>query len=94
MTTLRIEHPVSDFSTWKRVFDGDPVGRRQHGVRRYRVLRAVDDANHVMIDLEFDSEVQAEAFVAIMRGIWGSPGHGITTNQRTRVATSVEEVSY
>jgi hypothetical protein len=54
MPILRIEHPVPDFDAWKRAFDGDPIGRRQSGVRRYRILRPVDDPKYVMVDLEFD----------------------------------------
>ena len=45
-------------------FDSNPIGREKSGVRRYRVLRATDDPNYVMIDLEFDSASEAEAFRA------------------------------
>jgi hypothetical protein len=55
MPILRIEHPVPDFDGWKTAFDNDPVGRKQSGVRRYQILRAIDDPNYVMIDLEFDT---------------------------------------
>ena len=51
MYILRIEHPVSDFDGWKKAFDSDPIGREKSGVRRYRVLRPIDDAKYVMIDL-------------------------------------------
>lgn len=62
MYILRIEHPVSDFDGWKMVFDSDPVGREKSGVRRYRVLRPIDDANYVMIDLtEFQAAVKKDA---------------------------------
>jgi hypothetical protein len=44
---------------WKAAFDSDPVGREKSGVRRYRVLRPVDDPNYVMIELEFDSSPEA-----------------------------------
>jgi len=36
MTILHVEHAISDFETWKRAFDSDPVQREQSGVRRYR----------------------------------------------------------
>ena len=49
MYILRIEHPVSNFDGWKQAFDSDPVGREKSGVRRYRVLRPVDDANYVIM---------------------------------------------
>jgi hypothetical protein len=42
-------------------------------VRRYRVLRPVDDPNYIMVDLEFDSSSEAEAFrAALQRAVWGS----------------------
>ena len=44
MHILRIEHAVPDFESWKAAFDGDPIGRERSGVRRYRVMRASDDA--------------------------------------------------
>jgi hypothetical protein len=55
MYILWIEHPVSDYDAWKAAFDSDPIGRECSGVRRYRILRATDDPNYVMIDLEFDN---------------------------------------
>ncbi|HEY6750830.1 MAG TPA: hypothetical protein VI027_05855 [Rubrobacteraceae bacterium] len=66
MYTLRIEHPVPDYDAWKASFDSDPIGRERSGVRRYRVLRATDDPNYVMIDLEFDSASEAEAVKAAL----------------------------
>jgi hypothetical protein len=70
---LRIEHPIFSFEDWKRAFDSDPVGREKAGVRRYQVLRPVDDEKYVMIDLEFDSAGQAEALLAALRALWGRP---------------------
>ena len=39
MHTLRLEHLVPNFHTWKAAFDGDPIGEEYSGVRRYRILR-------------------------------------------------------
>lgn len=49
MYILRVEHPVPNFDGWKQAFDSRPVGWEKSGVRRYRVLRAVDDANYVIM---------------------------------------------
>lgn len=68
---LYIEHAVRDFDAWKRAFDSDPVGREQNGVRSYRVLRAVDDPNFVVIELEFDGSAEAEAFSGKLLELWG-----------------------
>jgi hypothetical protein len=67
---LRIEHPVPDFDAWKEAFDSDPVNRERSGVRRYRVLRSIDDPNYVMVDLEFDSSSEAESFRTALQGLW------------------------
>jgi hypothetical protein len=58
MPILQIQHAVRDFDAWKRAFDSDPVGRQQGGVRRYRILRAADDPNFVVIELEFDTQMR------------------------------------
>ncbi len=50
-------------------FDSDPIGRERSGVRRYLVLRATDDPNYVMIDLEFDSASEAEAVKAVLGNV-------------------------
>jgi hypothetical protein len=40
-------------------------------VRSYRILRAADDSDQVMIDLEFDRREEAEAFQGRLRELWG-----------------------
>lgn len=94
MYVLRIEHPVPDFDGWKKAFDSDPVGREKSGVRRYRVLRPIDDPNYVMIDLDFDTPAQAEALLAAMRVVWGRVQGKIVTNPRARIVEAVEAKDY
>jgi len=90
MYMLRIQHPVPTYEGWKKAFDGDPVGRQKSGVRRYQVLRAIDNPNFVMIDLEFDTAAQAEALLAAMRGVWGNVQGTIMSNPEARIAEIVE----
>jgi hypothetical protein len=71
MPILKIEHAVRDYEAWKRAFDSDPIGREAGGVRRYRVLRAADNPNDVIIELEFDQADEAEAFHGKLRELWG-----------------------
>jgi hypothetical protein len=94
MYILRIEHPVPDFDGWKKAFDSDPVGREKSGVRRYQVLRPIDDANYVMIDLEFDTASQAEALLAAMRVVWGRVEGKIMMNPQARIVEAVETNEY
>jgi hypothetical protein len=90
MYILRIEHPVPDFDGWKKAFDSDPVGREKSGVRRYRVLRPIDNANYVLIDLEFDTASQAESLLAAMRTVWSRVEGTIMMNPQTRIVEAVE----
>lgn len=94
MYILRIEHPVPDFDGWKRAFDSDPVGREKSGVRRYRILRPIDDEKYVMIDLEFDTASQAEALLAAMRIVWGRVEGTIMMNPQARIVEAVEIKEY
>jgi ribosomal protein L35AE/L33A len=90
MYMLRIQHPGPNYEGWKKAFDSDPVGRQKSGVRRYQILRAVDDPNFVMIDLEFDSPAQAEALLAAMRVVWGNVQGTIMSHPEARIAEAVE----
>jgi hypothetical protein len=90
MPVVRIEHAVPDFDRWKQAFDRDPADRKGSGVRRYQVLRQSDDPNYVMIDLEFGSAGEAEAFLRRMEQIWGGPGKAVMQNPRGRIADLVE----
>lgn len=94
MYILRIEHAVPNFDGWKNAFDNDPVGRQKSGVRRYRVLRPIDNANYVMIDLEFDSAGEAEALLAAMRVVWGRVEGKVMTNPEARIVEEVETKEY
>ncbi|NUO81652.1 hypothetical protein HUU05_16405 [candidate division KSB1 bacterium] len=94
MYVLRIEHPVSSYEGWKQAFDSDPVGRQKSGVRRYRILRPIDDANYVMIDLEFDTASQAEDLLAAMRAVWGRVTGKIMMDPQARIAEAVETKEY
>ena len=94
MYMLRIEHPVPNYAGWKQAFDSDPVGREKSGVRRYQILRPVDDPNFVMIDLEFDTASQAEALLAAMRVVWGRVEGTIMMNPKSRIVETVETKEY
>ena len=94
MHMLRIEHPVPNFDGWKQAFDSDPVGREKSGVRRYQVLRPVDNPNFVMIDLEFDTAQQAEALLAAMRVVWGRVEGTVMTSPKAQIVEVAETKTY
>jgi len=90
MPILRIEHSVPDFTGWKQAFDGDPADRKGSGVRRYQVMRSVEDPNYVLIDLEFDTLAEAEGLLAKMRRVWSGDGQKVMRNPQARIVDSVE----
>jgi hypothetical protein len=93
MPILRIEHPVPDYDIWKQVFDSDPLGREQSGVRRYQVYRPVDDPNYALVDLEFDSASDAEAMQAKLRELWERvEPEGLIGKQRADILEIVEVI--
>ena len=81
MTTLRIEHAITDYQLWRKAFDGFAEARAQAGVRSFAIRLPVDDPQYLMLDLEFDSAGQARKFADfLMRHVWSSaassPGLG------------------
>jgi len=97
MHLLQIEHSIRDFDTWKAAFDRFSDKRRQSGVRRYQVLRPTDDPNYVIIELEFDSPSEAEAFLGWLgREVWSSreAAPALMGSPQTRIVEAVEVKEY
>ncbi len=97
MYILRIEHQIRDFDTWKGAFDRFSDFRQQSGVRRHRVLQPTDDPNYVIIELEFDSASEAEAFLAALRrNVWSSreAAPALVGEPQTRIVEAVEVKEY
>jgi hypothetical protein len=89
---LQIEHSVPDYDTWKAAFDSDPIGREKSGVRRYRVLRPVDDPHYVVIDLEFDRLDQADAAQTSLRELWSRVD--VMRDPRSRIVDTAASAEY
>jgi hypothetical protein len=92
MHILRIEHSAPNYDAWKQAFDSDPIGREQGGVRRYRILRGLDDPSYVMIDLEFDSASEAEPFLAKLHDLWSRVD--VMGDPKACIAEVVESTEY
>lgn len=74
MTSLHIEHAITDLDTWTTAFVALADVRRQAGVRAEQVRTPVGDSKYVVIDLEFDSTVEATSFLAFLRSVvWSTP---------------------
>jgi hypothetical protein len=74
MTTLHIEHAITDLPTWQTAFDRFADRRRQAGVLAERVSQPVDDDRYVVVDLDFPSRAQAEGLLQFLETtVWASP---------------------
>ena len=88
MTTLRIEHAITDYQLWRKAFDGFAEARAQAGVRSFAIRLPVDDPQYLMLDLEFDSAGPAQAFADfLMQHVWSSPASspGLAGTPQTRI---------
>ena len=88
MTTLHIEHPITDFATWRGAYDRFADHRRRAGVTADRVAQPVDDDRYVVVDLEFPSREQAQRFLDFLeRTVWASreSSPALTGTPRTRL---------
>ena len=74
MTTLHIEHAIVEFELWSSAFDRFADFRTKAGVRGQRIQQPVDDPQYVVIDLDFDTIDEAEAFLAFLQEkVWSTP---------------------
>ena len=67
MTTLHIEHAITDFATWKAAFDRFDSRRADAGVLAERIQQPVDDPCYVVIDLDFPSAEAASRFLTFLQ---------------------------
>lgn len=73
MTTLHIEHPITDYGTWRAAFDGFAEIRRRAGVAAERIARPIDDPCFIVVDLDFGSPADAAAFLQFLETqVWTS----------------------
>lgn len=69
MTTLHIQHTITDYPTWRRAFDRFEAARTDAGVRSYRLRRPPGDEQYIVIDLEFDAPEPADRFLDFLRTV-------------------------
>ncbi|MCA9982666.1 MAG: hypothetical protein KDE59_00165 [Anaerolineales bacterium] len=94
MILLRIEHPVPDFDAWKVAFDSDPVNRRKSGVKTHRVLRLVENPCYAIIDLEFETQAEAEALLNAMQQVWQRVAGSIMSSPQWQFSEIIEAKVY
>ena len=94
MATLHIEHPITDFPTWKAAFDRFAGKRSEAGVTTHRIHQPVDDAAYVIVQLDFPTVEQAQTFREFLEmRVWSVPANspGLSGNPRARVLVAAPE---
>jgi hypothetical protein len=87
MTTLHIEHPITDYPTWRAAFDRQVDARRRAGVVSGRVARPVEDPNYIVVALDFDTAEHAAAFLEFLETkVWASASAAPALGGRPRTS--------
>lgn len=91
MATLHIEHRITDLTTWRAAFNRFAEQRSQAGVTAYRIYQPHDDATYVVVQLDFPSIEQAQAFRAFLESrVWSAPANSPGLAGRPRTSVLVE----
>ena len=93
MATLHIEHPITDLDTWLGAFGRFGEARTNAGVKAQRVHQPVDDDRYILVELDFDTVEQAEAFRGFLETkVWSNPeaSPGLGGTPRARGLTVVD----
>ena len=62
MATLLVRHTVSDYASWRKVYDEFDATRRAKGVTSHGVYQLDGNPNDVTVYHEFDTMEAAKAF--------------------------------
>jgi len=93
MTTLHIEHPISDLETWLGAFNRFSAARTKAGVRSQQIHRPVDDDRYIYVRLDFDSVEEAAAFKGFLETtVWASheASPGLAGTPTARILTEID----
>ena len=92
MHTLHIEHAISDLTTWQGAFARFAETRAARGVVHGGIRQPVDDDRYFVVDLDFATEQEADAFLEILRTrVWSVPDNSpaLVGSPTTRILRAV-----
>ncbi len=68
MAYLHVKATVSEYDEWKRAFDGYHSRRAEFGGRNYQLFQGSDDANEIVVLIEFETASGARDWVDYLEG--------------------------
>ena len=92
MIVLRLEHKAPSYEEWKRTFDSDPINRKRSGVKHYRIYRAIDNPNHVVMEFEFTTLSEAQKVLDALDNFWEKTAGSILVNPKAQFFDIVESI--
>jgi hypothetical protein len=92
MIVLRLEHKAPSYEEWKKTFDSDPINRKQSGVKHYRIYTAIDNPNHVVMEFEFNTLVEAQKVLEALDSFWEKTAGTIIINPKIQLFDIVESI--
>jgi hypothetical protein len=93
VATLHIEHPITDLETWLGAFGRFAEARTNAGVKAERIHQPIDDDRYILVELDFETADQAEAFRSFLETkVWSNPeaSPGLGGTPRARVLNEVQ----
>jgi quinol monooxygenase YgiN len=64
MVTVVIEHGLTEWGAWKRVFDEHATSRKEHGCIREELFRSAGDEHTIMNVMRWPDRRSADSFLA------------------------------
>lgn len=94
-TTLFVKHTVSDYATWKLVYDGlGPVRKEKFGILGASVHRDISEPNTIVITHCFNDAQTAQAFASSdeLKSAMGNAG--VISQPELWFANDVEQTAF
>jgi quinol monooxygenase YgiN len=93
--TLFVKHKVSDYESWKKVYDGlGPVRRDVYGILNASVHRDINDPNTVVVTHRFADAKAATDFAGSPELKAAMASAGVISQPEVGFAEDIEETSY
>lgn len=91
---LRMRYELEDYDAWRSMFDRDPLDRGGSGVLSHRISRDADIGSAVLVDLDFGTLAEAQAFRDRLRVLLADPSTPAMARAEFIVTETTETAAY
>jgi quinol monooxygenase YgiN len=93
MITMIVRHEVSDYNSWKRVYDEFAPVRKENGVTRASVYRNTNDPNNITVLHQFQDLDAATTFAESKELKTAMANAGVTGQPEIWFNNDIEQTS-